>query len=155
MIDPIPAGSNQSVKVCKVQKFEPPALQGYLLHWKCRAQHLLLYTSVTWHSRGSTLTGYAPGLTDWADCFQSGPAPKGPSATPTNLRKLTLSVQPACVAPARAAGPTVFFKRGSCCQRKSKWIASFLNNLIHHNSFWNRNSGHCFSMCCLVVSVAG
>jgi len=29
----------------------------------------------------------------------SGPAPKGAHATPTNRRKLTLSIEPACVVP--------------------------------------------------------
>ena len=34
------------------------------------------------------------------------------------------------------------------------WTARFLSILVHHNSLWNGNSGHCFPMCNLVFSTA-
>jgi len=68
-----------------------------------------------------------------------------PRATPIDLRKLMRD-------------PQLFggglLPRGARCQRKSKWTARYFNILIHHNSFWNRNSGHWFSMCGLVFSIA-
>jgi len=39
-------------------------------------------------------------LADWIDYFQSAPRQRGPRSTSTNLRKLTLSIEAACVVPA-------------------------------------------------------
>jgi len=55
-------------------------------------------------------------LADRADCLQSAPRRRGPHATPTNLRKLTLSIESACVVPAqrsRAVSATSRFGDGT------------------------------------------
>jgi len=89
-------------------------------------------------------------LADCSDCFQLGPAPNGSRAMSIDLRKLMRNPQ--------FLGAHSFFgalhPHGACCQWKSKWTARYFNILIHHNSFWNRNSGHWFSMCGLVFSTA-
>jgi len=41
-----------------------------------------------WAGDESDAEGQSRPLADWTDCFQSGPATKGPGATPTHLRKL-------------------------------------------------------------------
>ena len=82
----------------------------------------------------------------------SGPAlsqldlllPIGSRATP-DLRKLTLSIEAACVVPAR--GPQYILAQGSWPAKiKVHCDLRGYNTIIHRNSFWNRVSGHCFSI---------
>jgi len=54
---------------------------------------------------------------DWTGCFQSGPAPEGPRATATNLRKLTVSIEAVCVAPER--GPQFLSVLYTCGKQRS------------------------------------
>ena len=67
-----------------------------------------------------------------------GPCAKG---GPT-LRLQTYTFNRKCLCSARAHN---IFRRGVRCHRKQKWTASFLNAFNYHNSFFNRNNGHCFS----------
>jgi len=71
------------------------------------------------------------------------PRQRGARATPTNLRKRTLSIEAAYVVPAR--GPQYFKRFGLMASENQSELRDF-NTLIHHNSFWNRNSGHCLSI---------
>ena len=84
----------------------------------------------------------------------SGPAfsqldlllPIGSRATP-DLRKLTLSIEAACVVPAQ--GPQYILAQGSWPAKiKVHCDLRGYNTIIHRNSFWNRVSGHCFSILC-------
>jgi len=79
--------------------------------------------------------------------------PIKPCATPSSLRKLMLSIEAACVAPARAAAPTIFLAWGPLPTKIQVNCAFFLI-FIHGNSFWNRNSVTAFSMRGVIFSIA-
>jgi len=90
-------------------------------------------------------------LADWTDCFQSGPVPKGaPRYTYYTQAKVQLLLRLRVLRRRGLLGPQ-FFMCGATCQRKSKLTACFFNILIHHNSFWNRNSVPCISIYGLVL----
>ena len=72
-------------------------------------------------------------------------AKRGPSATPTNLLKLILSIECVCVVVVPARGPQYFSSMGSVAIENKSELRAFLNDLNHqHNLFIIRNSGHFF-----------
>jgi len=56
-------------------------------------------------------------LTDWTDCFQSGPTPKGAPWYACHQPTQTYTFYWSCLCSA-ACGPQ-FFKHGTCCQHMS------------------------------------
>ena len=76
--------------------------------------------------------------------FRGSDRPNLPWIRHCDLRKVTVSIEAACVERNAGAEPTVFFKRETRFQWKAKWTARFFNAAHQHNSFFNCNNCHCF-----------